>query len=131
MAGGVLDFQNLFLSQEAEEEESSSLADALDALAQKWPNSAYFDAGEVAAMVNNRSEFFTETELQRNQILREVLFPNAPPSLIATAKAVGKRLHRHLGEPVNRDGKTLILKEWRPPDRGKNGALAYFVQLTS
>ena len=80
-------------------------------------------------MVNDRSEFATASAVQQNQILREVLFPNAPPALVATPRAVGKRLHRHLGEPVTRDGKTLILKEWRPPGRGPSGALAYFVQV--
>ncbi len=129
LSGGSLDFQAIFLSQEAEDEDSSSLADALGALADKWPNTANFNAADVATMVNDRSEFTTASAIQANQILREVLFPNAPPSHVATPKAVGKRLHRHLGEPVTRDGKTLTLKEWRPPDRGNHGALAYFVQV--
>jgi hypothetical protein len=129
LAGGSLDFQALFLAQEADEEESSSLADALGALADKWPNTTNFTASDVATMVNDRSEFVPDAEIQRSQILREVLFPNAPPNLVATPRAVGKRLHRHLGEPITRDGKTLILKEWRPQDGGPKGALAYFVQV--
>lgn len=128
LSGGSLDFQSVFLAQE--EEESSSLADALGALSEKWPRYANFAANEIAAMVNNRSEYVTDAEQQRCQILREVLFPNAPPTLVATAKAVGRRLKRHTGEPVTRDGHTLILKEWRPQDGGPRGPLAYFVQAT-
>ena len=130
ISGGSLDFQSLFLSQEAEEEGSSSLTDALVALSEKWPNSANFAAADIATMVNDRSEFVTDAERQRSQILRELLFPNAPPTLVATAKAVGRRIKRHLGEPVIRDGRTLILKEWRPADGGPKGALAYFVQAS-
>ena len=77
-------FKALFLRQEEDDEESSSLADALGALADKWPNAANFNARDVATMVNDRSEYATDAAVQQNQILRELLYPNAPPNLIAT-----------------------------------------------
>jgi hypothetical protein len=121
-------FKDLFLRQEEDDEESSSLTDALAALSNKWPDAATFTASNVATMVNDRSEFSATP--QQNQILREFLFPEAPPSLIATSVSIGKRLHRHLGEPVARDGRTLVLKSSRPVGAGPNGTLLYFVQVS-
>ena len=114
-------FKDLFLRQEEEDAESTSLTDVLGALAEKWPNTARFTAGNVATMVNDRSEYSATPK--QNQTLREFLFPDAHPSLIATPVAVGKRLHRHAGEPVARDGQTFILKSARP---GGKHALEYF-----
>jgi hypothetical protein len=126
VSGGTLDFQTVFLAQEDDDEESSSLADALVALATKWPLAAKFSASSVATMVNDRSEW--AESIQQNQVLREFLFPDAAPNLVATPTGVGKRLQRHIGEPVTRDGVTLILKNWIDPHRGKNVSSAYFVQ---
>jgi len=44
----LIDFRNLFLRQEDEDEESASLADALGALAEGWPNQETFKASDVA-----------------------------------------------------------------------------------
>jgi hypothetical protein len=130
LSGGSLDFQTIFLSQEEDDEESASLADALVALNDKWPNAAIFNASDVAAMVNDSDGgYATPAAVQANQIMREVLYPNAPANRVVTGVSVGKRLRRHIGEPVTRDGRTLTLKERRLSDRGQNGALAYFVQV--
>ncbi len=59
--------------------------------------------------------------------LRETLFPDIPPNHTITAKAVGKRLKRHIGEPVSRNGKTLVLKATRD---SHDEVLLFFVQTT-
>ena len=128
VSGGSLDFQTLFLSQEEDEEESASLADALVALDGEWPggnrveDATMFQAADVARKVNDQSEFTPDAERQRNATVREFLFPTTPPGHTVTAKSVGKRLRRHVGEPVTQGGRTLILKEWRDPNGGPNAA---------
>ena len=120
VSGGSFDFQKLFLSQE-EEEESASLADALVALDGEWPgaekdeDATKFQAADLALKVNDQSEYTPDAERERNVTVREFLFPTTPPGQVVTAKAVGKRLKRHIGEPVRQGDRTLILKEWRDP----------------
>ena len=121
----TISFKNLFLSQEQDDEESASLADALIALVAKWPGQTKFKATDVERMVNDHSEFASDDERERCATLREFLFPTLPPNQIVTAKATGKRLKRHIGEPVKAGDTTLILKA--EPDTHTN-ALAYFVE---
>jgi len=133
-----ISFRNLFLSQEEDDEESASLADALAALAATdWPQpdgapkkAGPFQAADLARRLNDQSEYRIDAEKERVATLREFLFPTAPPNQTVTAKAVGKRLKRHIGEPVKRGDRTLILKEWRGPNGGPKGALSYCVQAS-
>jgi hypothetical protein len=74
----------------------ASLADALAVLAAAWPNAARFLAADAAKLIT----------------LREFLFPKVAPTHAVTAKATAKRLKRHVSEPVPKDDKTLILKEF-------------------
>jgi hypothetical protein len=106
----VISFRDLFLSQEEDDEENASLSDVLDALATKWPVPGMFKSNDIGRSINDQSEFRTEVEKQQAQTIREFLFPNLPPSHVATAKSIGKRLNRHIGEPVRRGDKTLILR---------------------
>jgi hypothetical protein len=134
VSGGSIDFQNLFLSQEEDEEESASLADALAALDGQWPgakrekDATKFQAADVTRKVNDGSEYTPDAERQRNVTVREFLFPITPPGQTVTAKAVGKRLKRYIGEPVRQGDRTLILKEYRDPKGGPNAALSYYIQ---
>ena len=93
-------------------------------------DAAKFQAADVTRKVNNQSEYTPDAERQRNVTVREFLFPSAPTGHIVTTKAVGKRLKRHVGEPVTQGGRTLILKEWRDPNGGPNAALTYYVQTS-
>jgi hypothetical protein len=104
-----ISFKNLFLTQEEDDEEGASLADALAALASRWPNCLGFRAADVARLINDQSEFRSETEKQRSETLREFLFPKLLPGHTATAKATGNQLKKHLGEPVMRGARTLTL----------------------
>jgi hypothetical protein len=108
----ALDFGSLFLDQEAEDEDATSLAEMLHALdlamadrdaalgCRKRP----FKASDVAEMINRN-------ELDGNAlVVRGFLFPNLASGVAAAARAVGKRLKAHIGEPVNYCGQTLTLK---------------------
>ena len=108
---------------------SASLGDALAALNAKWPNEASFAASEVANIVNNKDGMYaSDADVQASQVLREVLYPKAPRDLVATGIGVGKLLRRHIGEPVRRDGVTLILKDRPSTGRAKYGTKDYYVQ---
>ena len=71
-------------------------------------------------------EASTEAEKQLSVTLREFLFPNLPPGQIASSKAVAKRLKAHVGEPVRRGEKTLILKTER---NSHTEVLDYYVEV--
>ena len=133
----AINFRDLFLSQEEEDEETASLADALAALAAiEWPQdkgpkkAGPFQAAHLARVLNDQSEYRLDDERERAAMLREFLFPNLPSAQIATPKATGNRLKRHIGEPVRQGERTLILKEWRDPKGGPKGALSYIVQAS-
>jgi hypothetical protein len=108
-----ISFKHLFLAQEAEEEDNASLADALTILAGKWPNAALFQAADVVKLANATGEWANERD--HATTLREFLFPTIPLNQAVTAKATGKRLKRHVDEPVPCNGNTLSLKETRDP----------------
>jgi hypothetical protein len=52
-------------------------------------------------------------ERENATTLREFLFPNIPSNQAVSAKTAGKRLKRHVDEPVPHNGKTLSLKATR------------------
>jgi hypothetical protein len=116
LGGCPLDFQALFLAQEEDDEESTSLANALDIMANRWIST--FKASDVADLVNDRCD-------ANGIALREFLFPGSPPSHIATAKSIGKRLKAHIGEPVKCGDRTLILRSWGGP----KAALVYYIHV--
>jgi hypothetical protein len=113
VTGRALDFRGLFLSQEEDDEESVSLADALASLADtQWPDcSGSFRAADVARMMNEQAVFRSDVERERAAVVRDFFFATTPPTQPITAKQAAKRLKRHIGEPVARGGRTLILRE--------------------
>jgi hypothetical protein len=127
LIGAQIDFQQLFLSWEEDDEDSATLADALAALLEKWPDhkegvATAFRASDVAKCINEPS-FHPMVAT-----IRDFLFPGAPTGHTVTAKSVGRRLMKHLDNPVKDDqGQTLALKTWREKD---NAPLWYFVQTT-
>jgi hypothetical protein len=125
----TINFRDLFLVQEEEDEESASLGDALAALAAKWPGADKFKSTDIAKLINNRSEYQIDTDKQCASVLREFLFPRLPEGQDVTAISLGKALKRHIGEPVTTGDRTLILKDWRDPHDGTKGALSYFVHV--
>jgi hypothetical protein len=97
-----IDFQRLFISQEADDEEGSSLADALDILNRRWP-AGTFKAADVAKMINENGT------TPDGAVVREFLFAGVKGDQIATSKSVAKRLGAHVGNPVMHSEKTLTL----------------------
>jgi hypothetical protein len=125
LIGEQIDFKNLFLSLEDDEEDSATLADALAALLKKWPDNAgaptAFGANDIAGFIG---QYFDPTAA----VIREFLFPGAPVGRVFTAKSIGRRLMKYLDDPVKDDrGRTLALKTWRERE---NSALMYFVRTT-
>jgi hypothetical protein len=117
--GTEIDFQKLFLTQEEDEPEGVGLGEMLAALAATWPGE--FQAHQVAAMVNDRSEYTPDAERARNAAVREFLYPE-PPHRDVSPKSVGKQLQKHIGNPVQHGGATLTLRSKR--DTAKDGANA-------
>jgi hypothetical protein len=96
-------FQKMFLWQEEDDVESSSLADALEAMAAQWPGS--FTAADVALVVNNvfGDDFST--------LLREVLFSglSSAPTQVSP-RSMGRHLKRHIDAPVRSGKRVLALR---------------------
>jgi hypothetical protein len=99
-----LDFQNLFITQEEDDEESASLADVLDIFLKRLPKT--FSAADVAAFVNDQN-MLSEDEHQ----VREYLLPGAESHQMFSARSIGRLLKRHLEEPVKCGDRTLALRK--------------------
>lgn len=122
-------FKDLFLSREADDEESANLADLLEALATKWPKGASFQASDIAKVANDQSEYVIESDKQLGAVVRDVLYPKALPSLVVTPRSLGKALGKHVGEPVARSDRTLVLKTCVDPHDGARATLSYLIQV--
>jgi hypothetical protein len=120
--GEEVDFQTLFLEQEEEDEESASLADVLDVMAKALPHE--FAATHVAGLVNDRTSPIGAT-------VREFLYSGAPPNHVASPKSVGKRLNKHLDDPVKHGDRTLTLRKWLNPHGGSKGKGTYYIEVKS
>jgi hypothetical protein len=104
------DFQELFVQQDEDDEESVALADILAILAKEFPKG--FDADDIAGHIN--VEHPNKDELQ----VREFLFPKVTDQkVICSSKSVGRMLKKHLDNPVTHGERTLIL---RKKEQGKH-----------
>ena len=130
LAGRDLDFQNLFLSQEEDDEDSASLADALAVMERRWRE---FKASDVADLINKRDadaslDVETLREMNRDSAtLRDFLFGHAPAGSVATPKSVGHRLRAHVDEPVRSGERTLLLRA----RKDRLGTINYFVYAST
>ena len=113
----ALDFSSMFLKQEADDEDSTSLAEMLYSLdkgiadrdaALGRPKQARreFKAVDVADMINASA---TNTD---TLTIRDFLFQDHPSEAHFTPKAVAKRLKKHVGKPVRHGEQTLALKAY-------------------
>jgi hypothetical protein len=124
----VVSFRDMFIAQKQEDEESADLGEALEALDEAWPREIKFRAAHVADLINNPGDGTYGPRTKRGAIIRDFLFPKPPPSnQPVSAKAVGKRLMHHLGDPVHRGQRTLVLKEFHNPGSPAKDAISYFV----
>jgi hypothetical protein len=126
LIGQEIDFETLFVTQEEDDEEPASLADALAVMAEKFNGPeeflGKFDAADVVELVNDRQS-------SRGAALREFLYPGAPPTHMATPRSVGKLLQSHLDEPVKSGDRTLTLRKWRNPSQGSKAKLSYYIDV--
>jgi hypothetical protein len=90
--GQKLDFKDLFIKQEEDNEESASLGDVLDILVKKWPKG--FAPLSLAKMVNDPQEY----EKEAAQTVRDFLL--AGEERFISEKSVGKLLKPHLDDAV-------------------------------
>ena len=123
-----VDFQMLFLAREDDDEDSTSLAEALEIMLQKWMGT--FDAADVAKAINVQTTSTDQYGAASSPdpsagALREFLFPSAAPSHMATPKAVGRRLRNHIDEPVKSRERTLMLRK----EEARAGKVLYFVEV--
>jgi hypothetical protein len=116
-----VDFQKLFLASDDDDEDSTSLAEALAIMAYKWPVS--FDAGDVAKFVNDPGKNLRDQ--QYSATLREYFYPGMPPNHVAPPKSIGQLLKNRIDEPVRRGDHTLILRKY---DDLRNNQLRYRVE---
>jgi hypothetical protein len=117
----LIDFRQLFQARDDEDEDSTSVAEALALMAGLWPLT-WFDAAAVARLVNDQEN------PPRATTLREFLYPGERVNAVSP-RSVGKRLNSHVDEPVKHGDYTLILRkqwdnhanQWRYKIEGRNG----------
>ena len=143
LAGHTIDFSQLFLAQEDDEEETVELSSALEALHRSWAGAeteglaVSFDAAAVTLLINNRqSESQTLSLKDDGMALLEFLFKDivnkvANPSI--GSKAVGRRLKKHCGAPIgaNVNGQpcTLILKAKPQSKTNPHAAVTFWLRI--
>ena len=121
----ALNFEQIFVTQEDEEdEELTSLADALEALL-GWFGQKPFTAADVSEFINDTSHYRHKSHAMR----QEFLFAGMPPGLLATPKSVGRRLRNHIDEPVKSGDRTLALRRYQPSHKGPKGGFGYWVDV--
>jgi hypothetical protein len=131
LAAEDVDFKSMFLSQEDDDDDSASLADALTVMKRQWLMN--FKAGDIADLINKREidqdesvESFRE-KIRDGVVLRDFLFSNighVPAGFLATPKSVGKRLQAHIDEPVRHGGSILVLRG----EKNRDDVVIYFVK---
>jgi hypothetical protein len=116
-----VDFKEIFLAQEEEDEESLGVGDALSALYAMFGDES-FDAADVADVINARSDSFRLDALavkwrvkqedipKWGRALREFLYPRAKADDFLSAKSIGMVLKRQTDNAVKAGGESLILK---------------------
>jgi hypothetical protein len=101
-----VDFANLFLSQEASDDDETDLGEtlnALDAMA-GIRGGRDFRASDVAKLLNDSGG--TDNAI----VVRNYFFPTLLPDKPVSAKSVSKHLKARRGEPAKYDGRTLVLR---------------------
>jgi hypothetical protein len=106
----TLDFGTLFLEQEGEDEDVTSLGEMLHALREMMASRD--------TVVGRRPQPFKATDVTDAInaadadaiIVKGFLFPTQPVGVAITAKAVGKRMKAYVGETVRYGSTVLVLK---------------------
>lgn len=102
-ADDPVDFRELFAGQEADDEEMTSLADALDILATRYPDEEEFKAVDISTIINDGLPYDVAPTL------REVFAPELPSHATLSPKVMGRRLKKNKDAPVRFGERTLTL----------------------
>jgi hypothetical protein len=106
-----ISFRDLFLAQEADDEDSATLADILAGMAAKWPDGKLFKAADVADVLNQAGNQYAQSASNTLAAdLRDFLYPKRDCPSSVTGKSVGNRLKKHVGDPVKHGDRTFILR---------------------
>jgi hypothetical protein len=117
-----LDFQKLFVAQEEDDEDSTSLADVLEVLVAAHPGE--FMAKDVAELVNTSRISGDHEEKSNKRLVRDYLLPGATDDHLFSTKSIGRLLKKHLDNAVmTDDGCMLVLRK----RAGSGGAVFYRV----
>jgi hypothetical protein len=100
-AGHKLNFRKLFQMRDEEDEDATSLAEMLEAAEKTWTDE--FKSADVADAGNSDQHPHRDT-------FRSFFAPGLGDDKKLSAVSVGKKLKQHVGEPVRRGERTLILK---------------------
>jgi hypothetical protein len=114
LIGEVVDFQDVFMTQEDDEEDAAALGAALAVMWRRWVEFKANDVADLINMVHAYASLDIEIlqEMKRDSAtLRDCLFGNVPASFVASTKSVGLRLKTHVDEPVRHEHRTLVLRK--------------------
>jgi hypothetical protein len=113
----VLDFGSLFINQDSEDEDATSLWEMLEAM--HCAMNAYarsvgrqvndFKASDVAYVLNKM------TGNENVPIIRSFLFPDREPSSPVSSKSVSKQLRKYVDTPVKQEKRILVLRAESDP----------------
>jgi len=122
----AIDFQEIFLNQEEDEEQGETLGHALDIMRRRL---------NTPFMTKNVVEFLNKIDHQPEIMpdvvaLRSFFYPGAPTNQMAVPESVGWKLRSHVGDAVLYEGGTLTLKRIERPT-GHKGGQSYYISTTS
>ena len=122
---GEVDFAQLFLNQDAEDEDETTLAAVLSAMAETWPRAKRFKAIEVSMHINDKHETHDNV-----CIMREFFKEGADAETKITANAMGKKLKALVDAPIKDDlNRTLTLRAERQRKGGGRPTAIYHVEV--
>jgi hypothetical protein len=115
----VVDFGAMFLEQEGEDEEATSVGEMLASLSEAMTSRdaglgrvpGPFTAADVAAAINPSSGGLNYNSPETSAlVVRGFLFPDHPSGVPVRPESVTKRLKKHEGHRVKHGSQTLVLK---------------------
>jgi hypothetical protein len=115
LAGKQVEFAALFREVEEQDEDEASVVEVLSVL-HEWYRREWFRAEDVCKRIE-----------QGNAVLRVFFCPQLRIDAEPSAVSIGIKLKNHVGEPVLKDGKTLILRA----SKGRAGLTVYRVEVKS
>jgi hypothetical protein len=97
-----VDFVALFRGQDEQDDDDTTLAQALAAMADTWKGT--FTAKDVCKVID-------AFDHEHQATLRDYLCPTLPDGHRPSPKSIGWALKRHVGEPVQSGNRTLVLRK--------------------